>query len=78
MESGTKTTGGSDPIELVNIESLPIRLQAIAVTLGWMHSEGGFSKAEIARFYGKSRPWVSARLRELEDGLRAQIASTSS
>lgn len=76
MESGTKTMAGSGltATENVNIEALPTRLQAIAVTLGWMHSEGGFSKAEIARFYGKSRPWVSARLRELEDGLRAQIS----
>jgi DNA-directed RNA polymerase specialized sigma24 family protein len=63
------------------VDALPVRLQAIAVTLGWMHSVEGFSKAEIARFYGKSRPWVSARLGELEDALREQIArqrSTSS
>lgn len=61
--------------ESLDVETLPPRLQAIAATLGWMLSEG-YSKAEIARFYGKSRPWVSARLQELEDALREQIAAT--
>lgn len=51
---------------------LPIRLQAIAVTMGSMLSED-YSRAEIARFYGKSRPWVSARLQELEDALRTHV-----
>jgi hypothetical protein len=62
----TETPGGRDLTEL------PARLQAIAVTLGQMLSDG-YSKAEIARYFGKSRPWVSARLQELEDGLRTQI-----
>jgi hypothetical protein len=51
------------------LTELPARLQAIAATLGSMLSEG-YSKAEIARYFAKSRPWVSARLLELEAGLR--------
>lgn len=47
---------------------LPIRAQAIAVTMGSMLSDG-YSKAEIARYYGKSRPWVSKRLDELRAAL---------
>lgn len=53
---------------------LPERLQAIAATLGWMLSEG-YSRQEIADFYGKSRPWVSARLIELETALTERIES---
>jgi hypothetical protein len=56
----------------VTLTELPLRLQAIAATLGWMLSEG-YSRAEIARFYGKSRPWVSARLQEIEDALLERI-----
>lgn len=52
----------------MDLTELPARLQAIAATLGSMLSDG-YSKAEIARFYAKSRPWVSARLQELEAGL---------
>jgi hypothetical protein len=53
----------------MDLTALPVRLQAIAATLGSMLSDH-FSKAEIARYYGKSRPWVSARLQELEAGIR--------
>lgn len=56
----------------LELTDLPARLQAIAATLGSMFSEG-YSKAEIARYYAKSRPWVSARLQELEDDLRRLI-----
>lgn len=63
----------AEALESVDFEALPTRIQAIAVTLGWMHYVDDFSKAEIARFYAKSRPWVSARIRELEDALKAQI-----
>jgi len=59
----------------VEVAALSPRIKAIAGTLGAMLSEG-YSKAEIARFYGKSRPWVSARLGELEDALREQIAAS--
>lgn len=62
----------------ISLTELPARLQAIAATLGIMLSDG-YSKAEIARYYGKSRRWVSDRLLELEreiqnriDWLRAQ------
>lgn len=51
---------------------LPGRLQAIAATLGAMFSDG-YSKREIAVFYAKSRPWVSARLLELEEALREHV-----
>lgn len=55
---------------------LPKRLQAIAATLGAMLSET-YSKAEIARYFGKSRPWVSARLQELEDGILELLESST-
>lgn len=57
----------------VSLEELPIRLQAIAATLGWLYYANGFSKAEIARSFEKSRPWVSARLLELETELKTRI-----
>jgi predicted transcriptional regulator len=51
-----------------DLSELPARLRAIAATIGQMVSDG-YSKQEIATYYGKSRPWVSARLRELEQAL---------
>lgn len=76
MESeagGSKSATTLEALESVDPEALSTRVKAIAVTLGWMTSVEGFSKAETARFYGKSRPWVSARLREMEDELRAHV-----
>ena len=54
----------SDLARTLDLQRLSPRGKAIAGTLGAMLSEG-YSKAEIARFYGKSRPWVTARLGEL-------------
>lgn len=71
----TSSTSRLSP-ESLDLTALPTRLQAIAATLGAMLSET-YSKAEIARFYGKSRPWVSARLQELEDGIRALAAGST-
>lgn len=61
-----------EAFESVEFADLPARIQAIATTLGAMIADG-YSKAEVARFYGKSRPWVSARLLELEEALREQV-----
>lgn len=74
---GARILTTDEAVASVDLEALSPRLKAIAGTLGAMLSEG-YSKAEIARFYGKSRPWVSARLAELEDALREQIAAMSS
>lgn len=57
----------------IDLAELPPRLQAIAATMGQMLSDG-CSKAEIAEFFGKSRPWVSARLLELKTELELRFA----
>lgn len=77
MSDEETTVLTDEALESVDLEALSPRLRAIAATLGKMLSDG-YSRAEIARYYEKSRPWVSARLRELEDALREQIAARSS
>jgi len=52
----------------LDLTRLPVRLQAIAATLGSMLAED-YSRAEIARYYGRSRSWVTGRLNELREGI---------
>jgi hypothetical protein len=57
----------------IDLEALSARSRAIVGTMGQMLADG-YSKAEIARHYGKSRPWVTERFKELEREIRAQVA----
>lgn len=81
--ANTKATTARGPVFTLtsqasetDLTDLPARLQAIAATMGAMLSDG-YSKAEIARYFAKSRPWVSARLQELEVGLRELVARST-
>ena len=69
----TTRTLTREQVSTVDLTELSPRVRAIALTLGRMLSHG-YSKQEIAVYYGKSRPWVSARFRELAEALREQIA----
>ena len=76
--SGTRSPGSMSPATTLlandfQLQDLPDRILAIAITLGRMQSEG-WTKQEIAEFYGRSRSWVSARLSELEDELRKIVS----
>jgi hypothetical protein len=59
----------SPTVEWTNLST---RALAIAATLALPLSQG-YSRAELARYYGKSELWVSQRLDELEREVAAQL-----